>query len=208
MFFIEVLAFCTVTMLSGKLGVLEAAANNIVMTIASVAFMVPLSVSSAVAIKVGHAYGKQDRDLVIAFVKSAVFMILIYVAFSASLFAIFPRELLEFTSSDVALIDLGVKILYVVAVFQIVDSLQVIFSGILRGLNNTTVSSLLVFIGYWIIGLPIGIYMAFYDDKGAYGLWIGLAISLGMTALFLFIFLQRMLRKDVIFSKITKSFAG
>jgi MATE family multidrug resistance protein len=195
MFFIEVLAFCTVTVLSGKLGIVQAAANNIIMTIASIAFMVPLSVSSAVAIKVGHSYGKKDFELVKQYSLSSIIIILCFVGLSASTFFFIPEQILAFTTSDQEVIVLGVKILFVVAFFQIVDSLQVIFSGILRGLNNTSVSSILVFIGYWIIGIPIGIYLGFYNGQGAYGLWIGLAISLTMTAIFLFCYLSVTLNK-------------
>lgn len=195
MFFIEVLAFCTVTILSGHMGIVEAAANNIIMTIASIAFMVPLSISSAVAIKVGHSYGLKDNALIKKYALSSVIIILAYVSLSASLFFFLPNYLLSFMSKDHRVIELGVKILYVVAVFQIVDSLQVIFSGILRGINNTTVSSVLVFIGYWLIGIPIGIYLGFYRDFGAYGLWIGLAISLAMTALFLYFYLHVRFKK-------------
>ena len=195
MFFIEVLAFCSVTIMSGKLGIIEAAANNIIMTIASIAFMVPLSLSSAVAIKVGHSFGLKDLKLIKVHSLASVIIILSYVSLSASTFFIFPREILEFTSNDIDVINLGVKILIVVAIFQIVDSLQVVFTGILRGLHNTKVSSLLVFIGYWVIGIPIGIYLGFYDGLGAYGLWIGLAVSLTMTALFLFIYLMNRFNK-------------
>jgi MATE family multidrug resistance protein len=195
MFFIEVLAFCTVTILSGKLGIVQAAANNIIMTIASIAFMVPLSVSSAVAIKVGHSFGKKNYELIKMYSLSSVAIILCFVGFSASTFFFIPEQILAFTTSDQEVIVLGVKILFVVAFFQIVDSLQVIFSGILRGLNNTTVSSILVFIGYWVIGIPIGVYLGFYSGQGAYGLWIGLAISLTMTALFLFCYLSVRLKK-------------
>lgn len=178
MFFLEVLAFCTVTVLSGKLGVVEAATNNIIMTIASISFMIPLAISSAVAVKIGNALGRKDKESIIANFKATMIVGIVYVFSSAAIYFVLPEQLMNFVSNDTAVIGLGIKLLFIVAIFQFSDGLQVILTGVLRGLEETKLPSLLVFIGYWVIGLPIGVYLTFVENQGAEGLWVGLAISL------------------------------
>lgn len=185
MFFIEVLAFCTVTILSGNISVLAAATNNIIMTIASIAFMIPLSIASAVAVKIGHAYGERDIHKVKTFAKAAVLSALSFSLFSISILLVLPDKLMGLISPDPAVIALGVQLLLIVAIFQLSDSFQVILTGVLRGLQQTKVTSVLVFIGYWVLGIPIGYYLSFHRDYGVHGLWIGLAISLSLVAIFL-----------------------
>ena len=182
MFFLEVLGFCTVSILSGKLGVIEAATNNIIMTIASISFMIPLSLSSAVAVKIGHSYGLRDKEMILDNIKGVLIATLFFILCSISFFIVLPFELMNFMSKNQDVVTLGVELLMIVAIFQLSDGLQVVLSGVLRGMNNTTLSSVMVLIGYWIIGIPTGYYLTFYAGYGAKGLWMGLAISLILVA--------------------------
>ncbi|MBD65849.1 MAG: hypothetical protein CME62_11625 [Halobacteriovoraceae bacterium] len=195
MFFLEVMAFCMVTIFSGQISVVAAAANNIVMTLASIAFMVPLSLSSAVAVKVGHAYGENNFHEIALYTKSVFLMNLIFIFISCGSFLIFPEYVISFITDDPAVIQLSVLLLFIVAVFQLSDSTQVVLAGILRGLKQTRLPSLIIFIGYWVIGIPYGHYLAFNQERGAEGLWIGLAISLTFCALWLGVLTLYHLRK-------------
>ena len=188
MFFLEVLAFCTVTILSGTIGVVAAAANNIVMTMASLAFMVPLSISSAVAVKIGHALGEKNAENIKSFTKAALIITGGFILISATCFFILPEIMMNFMSSDSAVIKLGISLLFIVAIFQISDGSQVVLAGILRGLESTKLSSILILFGYWVVGIPTGYYLAFHQNQGAQGLWIGLAIALTLCACFLGLF--------------------
>ncbi|MCO4753637.1 MAG: MATE family efflux transporter [Bacteriovoracaceae bacterium] len=182
MFFMEVLAFCAVSVLSGKLGVVQAATNNIIMTLSSITFMIPLSISSAVAVKVGNAYGSKKFIMVDLSSKAALFITLMFTSFSAAAFYFFPAALMSITTTDSEVIRLGVNLLFVVALFQIVDGLQVTLAGILRGVDKTVTTSIMVFVGYWLFGIPMGAYLSFEAGMGVMGLWIGLASSLGVLA--------------------------
>lgn len=188
MFFLEVLAFCTVTILSGTIGVVAAAANNIIMTMASLAFMVPLSISSAVAVKIGHALGEKNTHNIRAFTKAALTITAGFILVSATCFFVLPEVMMNFMTDDPAVIKLGISLLFIVAIFQISDGTQVVLAGILRGLESTKVSSVLILFAYWILGIPTGYYLAFNDNQGAIGLWIGLAIALTFCACFLGLF--------------------
>lgn len=196
MFFLEVLAFCGVSVLSGFFSVTSAATNNIIMNLASIVFMVPLSISSAVAVKVGHAYGKKNYDEIKMQTLSALIISLLFTIFSAATFSLFPGFILRIFTHDQAVIDLGIRIMFVVALFQIFDGLQVTLSGILRGLDKTRITSVMVFIGYWVFGIPFGLYFAYKMNMEVFGLWIGLALSLATVAILLGAFLIKLLRHN------------
>src|SRR5690606_18502368 len=117
-----------------------------IMTMASIAFMIPLSVSSAVAVKVGHALGQKNKKNIELYGKAAISIALVFTLFSATLFYTIPEFLMGIVSKDKSVIALGVQLLFVVAIFQLVDSMQVTLTGILRGLKYTNFSSVMVFI--------------------------------------------------------------
>lgn len=188
MFFLEVTAFCTVTILSGRLGVVPAATNNIIMTIASISFMIPLSLSSAAAVKVGHSFGANNIKDVFGHTKAIILCTFAFSLFSILVFGVFPNTIMHFMTQDNAVIELGIKLLVIVALFQVFDAFQVTLAGVLRGLGETKFPSLMVFLGYWIIGIPSGIYLTFWKGQGASGLWIGLALSLAIVAVSLGLF--------------------
>ena len=194
MFFVEVLAFCVVSILSGRIDIISAATNNLIMTIASVSFMIPLSLASATSVKVGHAYGLQKRELVVKYIQASFICVSFFILCSSLSFFIFPEFIMNSFSPDQAVVSLGIKILFIVAIFQFSDGIQVLLSGILRGLESTKISSLLVFIGYWVIGIPSGIYLTFYLGVGVQGLWVGLALSLSIVALALSIITMKRLK--------------
>ena len=97
--------------------------------------------------------------------------------------------------ADAEVIEWGKKLLFWVACFQLFDGAQVTISGILRGLSVTRPSSIAIFIGYWIIGIPLGYYLGFHTDLEAQGFWIGLAISLAVVALMLGVVLKSQMRR-------------
>lgn len=182
MFFLEVLAFCLVAILVGGINTFEAAANNIIMNLASVTFMVPLSISNAVAVKVGAGYGAQSLSDIKQNTRAGLLLSVSFMCCSALTFWLIPGSLMQLFSTDLKVINIGVQILAIVAMFQIVDGVQVTLNGVLRGLDKTFASSVLVFIGYWLLGIPFGTWLCFSVGLNAQGLWIGLAISLAIVA--------------------------
>lgn len=182
MFFLEVLAFCMVSVLSGKFDVVSAATNNIIMILASIMFMVPLSISSAAAVKVGNAFGSRNYSLVDQSAQAAVFISIVFTMFSASLYLLFPSPIMSMMSQDVQVVELGTRLLFIVALFQIADGLQVTLAGILRGVQKASQTAVMVLVGYWMLGIPFGVYLAFGKDWGVEGLWVGLATALTILA--------------------------
>lgn len=183
--FFEVLAFCSVTLFVGKFAEIQTAANNIALNYASLAFMIPMSIASAVGVKVGHAFGEKNISNIRTF---SIVSMMAAVSFTALMGLItfnFPEQILTAYSGDEEVLHWGRKLLFWVACFQIFDGAQVTLAGILRGLSLTKISSFGIFIGYWVIGIPLGYFLGFHRGLEAQGFWMGLALSLALVALML-----------------------
>ena len=189
--------FSAAAYLMGLFGAPSVAAHQIALQIAATTFMVPLALGQATTVRVGLAYGRQDREGIglagwTAFGLSTVFMTLM-----ATLMFIFPQGLitlfLEDTPENGTVIALGVSFLRIAALFQIVDGWQVVGAGMLRGLHDTRVPMIFALVGYWAVGLGIGIALAFAMDWRGIGIWTGLAAGLGVVAVLM---LWRWSRRD------------
>ena len=112
-------------------------------------------------------------------------------------FSLFPKAIIGFYTNDLQVIEWGKKLLFWIACFQLFDGAQVTLSGILRGLSVTRPSSIAIFIGYWIIGIPLGYFLSFPLKMEAQGFWIGLAISLAVVAIMLGLVLKNQMRELV-----------
>jgi multidrug resistance protein, MATE family len=188
---LEVGAFSMATVFAGRLMPAALAAHQIVLNCASFTFMVPLGVSSAAAVRVGHAVGRGEWDVArragwIAVGLGAAFMMC-----AAILFISAPRWILSLFSADQQTVAVGVALLAVAAVFQVFDAAQVITTGALRGLGNTRTPMLANFFGYWVFGLPAGYWLCFRRGWGLLGLWWGLSAGLIGIAVFLLLFWAR-----------------
>lgn len=191
--FFEVMAFCSVTLFVGKFAEVQTAANNLALNIGSLAFMVPLSVSAAVGVKVGHAYGEKNYKSILVYSQASLFASFVFTALMGMCFYLFPNFIMSLYTDDVLVLDWAKKLLFWVACFQLFDGAQVTIAGILRGLSITKAASISIFFGYWIIGIPLGYYLGFYTELQAQGFWIGLALSLAIVASMLGFILKRKL---------------
>lgn len=196
--FFEIMAFCAVTLFVGKFAEIQTAANNLALNIGSIAFMIPLSISAAVGVKVGHAYGEKNYRSVMIYSQMSLFTSFCFTLFTGLMFYTFPHPIMSLYTDDLLVLDWAKKLLFWVACFQLFDGAQVTIAGILRGLSITKASSVSIFIGYWLIGIPLGYYLGFYTNLEAQGFWIGLATSLAVVAFMLGIILRRKLNSLVL----------
>jgi MATE family multidrug resistance protein len=102
--------------------------------------------------------------------------------FAAVVFLVAPRPLIMLYTHDARVLVEGPTLLYVAAAFQIFDGIQTVSTGALRGLGETRVPMIANFVGYWILGLPLGFFLCFGLRWGVYGLWIGLTLALIVIA--------------------------
>ncbi len=195
--FFEVMAFCSVTLFVGKFAEIQTAANNIVLNYASLAFMIPMSLASAVGVKVGHSFGEKNLGGIRVYTFVSLILAISFTAGMALVTFNFPEFILGLYSEDLEVLHWGRKLLFWVACFQIFDGAQVTLAGILRGLSLTKISSFGIFIGYWIIGIPLGYFLGFHRGLEAQGFWMGLALSLALVAVMLGWILKRKMKSLV-----------
>jgi MATE family multidrug resistance protein len=182
---LEVAAFGAVTVMAAHLTPIALATHEIVLSCAAYTYMVPLGISAAAAVAVGHAIGagnpaRARRAGILAIAIGAGFM-----ALMAVLLIVVPKPIISIWTRDTRVLILGAHILAIVAGFQIFDGIQTVSTGALRGLGETRFPMLMNFAGYWILGLPLGALLCFRLKWGLSGLWTGLTLSLILIALVL-----------------------
>jgi len=188
---LEVWAFSAGTLLAGQLGPVALAAHTIVLNLAALAFMLPLGISQGAVTRVGNLLGERDprraaRASWVALAMGAGVMTL-----SACLFVALRRELPALYTPAPEVIALAAAILPIAALFQVFDGTQVVGCGILRGMGRTRPAAWFNFVGYWVIGLPAGAWLALVRGWGLPGIWWGLALGLATVATSVTIWLRR-----------------
>ena len=193
--FLEVCAFCLVTVLVGVMGKVESAAHSIVLTVATITFMVPLGISHATSVKVAEALGQKSFQNIKHYSWVGLFMATGIMGISGICLYLFPSEIFSIFSEDKETFKLASTIFMVAAFFQLADGFQAALNGILRGLKMTKECMIVTLISHWFIGLPLGYLLGFYFRWGPSGLWVGLATSLFTVGLLLFIIFIKKMRK-------------
>ncbi|WP_022673424.1 MATE family efflux transporter [Novosphingopyxis baekryungensis] len=183
----EITVFSAAVFLMGLIGRASLAAHSVAIQIAALAFMVPLSIGQAATVRAGIFHGRADSIGLSRTGKVALALGLASAALSSLLMWLIPEELVGLfvrpvTAEDAEVFRLAVAFLGVAAVFQLVDSLQAVGAGLLRGIQDTRVPMLFAGLGYWVIGFTLGWYLAFHTDLAGVGVWIGLAGGLAATA--------------------------
>lgn len=179
---LEVGAWNLSTFSASYLDPVALATHAIALNYASISYMVPLGVSAAAAVSVGHAVGAGDpararRAGWLALGLGTSFMLCAGVVFLVA-----PRPLILLYTHDPRVLMVGPSLLWVAAAFQIFDGIQTVSTGALRGLGETRVPMIANFVGYWILGLPLGLTLCFVLRWGIYGMWIGLTLALVVIA--------------------------
>jgi MATE family multidrug resistance protein len=180
---LEVGVFATATALAGRLDPISSASHQIALNLASLAFMVPLGLSSAAAVRVGHAVGAGDATRAVRTGWTALAAGGVVMATIGLAFFLWPEPMLRAFTTDVRVIDIGIRLLAIAAAFQLFDGAQAVATGVLRGLGETRTPMITNAIGHWVLGLPTGYTLCFVAGWGVAGLWIGLSIGLVFVAI-------------------------
>ncbi len=183
----EVSVFNAAVFLMGLLGTVPLAAHAIAIQLASVSFMVPLGLGQAATVRVGLAAGRGASEAVARAGWTALAMVTAFMVCMAATFLLAPEILIamfldEADPESAAVAALSVSFLAVAGLFQIVDGAQTVGAGVLRGRKDTRVPRLYAGAGYWGLGLPLGVTLAFGAGLGGLGIWIGLASALAVVA--------------------------
>jgi multidrug resistance protein, MATE family len=184
-YFFEVGAFAFAVIMVGWLGTQQLAAHQIAINLASISFMAALGLSTAGGIRVGNAVGKKDKDEIRRAGFTAVYLGGGIMATAGIIFAVFRNILPSLYINDVEVISIASSLLIIAALFQISDGVQAVGIGILRGLTDVKIPTLITFIAYWVIALPVGYLLGFTFKMDVYGVWLGLLIGLTASAMML-----------------------
>jgi MATE family multidrug resistance protein len=178
----EIWAFSGAALLAGRLGVTPLAAHTIALNMAALTFMVPLGISQGAATRVGNLIGARRPDHAQRTAWIALGMGAAVMSAAAVGFIAFRDLLPRIYSPDPAVIALCASILPIAAAFQIFDGVQVVGTGVLRGMGRTRPAAAFNLLGYWLLGLPGGAWLAFAGGWGIAGIWWGLCVGLGVVA--------------------------
>src|SRR5205809_2357238 len=183
---LEMGVFALAAYFMGWIGAPAVAAHAIALQLAALTFMVPLGLGQAATVRVGLALGRRDQAAIARAGWTAWVMGVGFMGAMAVGMWIFPRALVTLFLEDVPgnalVIALAVSFLKVAAAFQLVDGAQVIGAGMLRGLHDTRWPLMFALVGYWVVGLGIGAWLAFAADWQGVGIWVGLAAGLAVVA--------------------------
>jgi MATE family multidrug resistance protein len=178
--------FVAVALLIGRLGETVTASHHVALNVASVAFMIPLGLSMAITVRVGNAAGRRDVAGVRYAGLSGIALVLVTQLVASGTMLLFPSAIASLYTHDAAVIAMASQLLILAGFFQFSDGIQVASNGALRGLKDTRVPMGITLFAYWIVGMPIGWWLAFGHGLGARGMWMGLIAGLSMAAILLF----------------------
>ncbi len=194
-FIFEVAAFDFSAIMMGWLGTDSLAAHQIAINLATISYMTTSGLASAATIRVSNELGKRNFEKLKDVAYTLILIALVFMTLWAILFIVGRNFLPTIYIDNADVIAIASPLIVIAGFFQLSDGAQVVCTGALRGLQDVKIPSALVFIAYWVIGLPLGYYLGFKAGYGSVGIWYGLLIGLTLTAIAMFIRFRLLLRK-------------
>lgn len=196
-YFFEVGAFAFAVVMVGWLGTKPLAAHQIAINLASISFMAALGISAAGGIRVGNAVGRENIEEIRRAGFTAILSGASIMSISGIIFITLRNFLPALYIDDKDVISIASNLLIIAALFQLSDGTQAVGIGILRGLTDVKIPTVITFVSYWIIGLPVAYLLGFIFEYGVTGVWIGLLIGLTASAIMLTLRFNRMSLKRI-----------
>lgn len=191
----EVGIFSSGIFLAGVIGTKAQAANQIALNLASMTFMIAVGLGVTATIRVGNQKGlKNYKELRRIALSIFVLMAAIDLLFAGG-FILMKNILPTFYIHDVEVIEVAATLIVIAGFFQLSDGIQAVVLGALRGLQDVKIPMLITFVAYWVVGFPICYYLSLKTDLKAIGIWIGLLISLTVSAILLYIRFHQLTKK-------------
>ena len=195
--FVEISIFAAVTALIGTLGPVPLAGHEIALNTVAFTFMVPFAISAAGTVRVGQAVGRGSAGDARASGWTAILLGAGFMLCMAVLLVSVPRTIARWFTHDAAVVAAAIPLLMVGGAFQFFDGVQVTATGALRGVGITKPGLAAQVLGYWFVGLPVGLWLGFMRRWGAVGLWVGLATGLMGAAIGLTVVWVRAVRRGI-----------
>ena len=180
----EVGAFSVATGMTGSIGAIHLAAHQIALNLASISYMIASGIGSASMISLSYYDGKRNFEDMRRSGFACFLLVFILMIVSALVFIIFRNYLPVLYVDDSSVINIASTLLIIAGLFQISDGIQAVGLGILRGIRDIKKPTVVTFISYWIISIPLSYFLGIEYGYGVYGIWIGLSIGLTLAAIF------------------------
>ncbi len=191
----EIAMFGGIGIFIARYGEQLAGAHQIAMNIAAVAFMVPLGLSVAVTARVGYWMGQERYGQMRLAGYCGIGLSLLFQLISVSIMLFLRYQIVGIYTDDLVIIDIAASLIFLAAIFQFSDGLQVNAAGALRGMKDTTIPMIYMAFSYWIVGFPLGYYLAEVHAMQAQGFWIGIIAGLTVAAILLLARFMRLTKK-------------
>jgi MATE family multidrug resistance protein len=188
--FFEVTLFSFATIVLSPLGETVIAAHQVALSATTQLFMIPLSLATAVTIRMGQFYGQQDGEAMRRLRRVGLTLGSILALTSMSFIALFRHDIAAIYTTDLHVQSLAATLLLFAMAYQLVDSWQVTTAGCLRGMQDTSIPMLITFFAYWVVAFPTGILLSRVLNYGAQGFWFGLLLGLAVAAMLLLLRLR------------------
>jgi MATE family multidrug resistance protein len=183
--FFEVGVFAAAVIIIGWHGKYEQYAHFIAINMCSVTYMMVTGIAASGGIRVGHFWGLRDKPQIYVAGHTALGMAAGFMSLWGLVFLCFPNSLVWLYTEDSNVSPIAISLLMVGGLFQLSDGLQSTALGLLRGIADVNVPTVLALIAYWLVGLPIGYILSYTDGLKAIGMWFGLTAGLTASAIFL-----------------------
>jgi MATE family multidrug resistance protein len=183
--FFEVGAFSGAAIIAGWLGTVPLAAHQIAINLASVTYMVAAGIAAAGGIRVGQAFGMGSQPKIIRAGTVSLTLAIVFMSITCILFLTLNHFLVRLYIQDIEVVGIATSLLIIGGFFQLSDGVQVVSLGILRGIEDVNIPTVIALIAYWVIGLPVGYVLAFTFNMNVQGIWIGLLAGLTVSAVLL-----------------------
>src|SRR5262249_55478100 len=143
-----------------------------------ITYMVPLGISSAAAVRVGQAFGRKDPEGVRTAGWTSLVLGALFMSAAGIAFFVAPRAIARLYTPDPPVIAMGATLLWIAALFELFDGVQIVATGALRGIGDTRSPAIAHFVGYWVFGMPVAYLLCFHYGWGVRGIWAGLTVAL------------------------------
>lgn len=178
--FAETTIFSAVTLMMTNYTTEILSAHQIALNFTSLLYMIPLSIAMGATIVVGQSVGARKFTEASHYAWLSVLLAIAVSFVSASILFFFREQISTFYTDDAVVVGYAVQFLIFAALFQLSDAIQAPVQGALRGYKDVKITFIMAIISYWVIGLPLGYYLATTTSLVQYGYWVGLIA--GLTA--------------------------
>ena len=167
----------------GFFGPAALAANQVVHSIAAIMYMLPVGMAAAVSIRIGQAVGSKEYRRLHPISIAATGSILCWMATFFVLLVFFRDDVSAALTNDPEVFTIAVTMFLTIAFTQFADGLQSTALGVLRGLVDVRVPTLITLSAYWLIALPAAYWLGFRMELGPNGVWIGYGLGIFIAAI-------------------------